>query len=134
MQTAYDGQQWAAPSDVGAQGGFPASAAAAAGVHGVPDIPARLPSGEPIPIGEQLMQVDQAITLTLQEIDANFARTHQAITARILPSIKRYGVASHNTWQGAKVGACSIADQLLSPHILTFTSTRSVVAVLASVL
>lgn len=59
-------------------------------------------SGEPIPIGEQLMHVDQAITHTLQQIDANFAQTHQTITSRILPAIKQYGVESHNTWQGAK--------------------------------
>lgn len=64
--------------------------------------PTHRASGEPIPIGEQLMQVDQAITLALQEIDANFAQTHQIITSRILPSIKHYGVASHNTWQGAR--------------------------------
>lgn len=67
------------------------------------DIPTHRPSGEAIPVSEQLMQVDQAITLTLQEIDANFASCHQIITGRILPSIRRYGVASHNTWQGAKV-------------------------------
>lgn len=67
------------------------------------DIPTHRPSGEPIPTSEQLMQVDQAITLTLQEIDANFAKCHQTITGKILPSIRRYGVASHNTWQGARV-------------------------------
>jgi hypothetical protein len=71
------------------------------------DIPTHRPSGEPIPISEQLMQVDQAITLTLQEIDANFARCHQTITGKILPSIRRYGVASHNTWQGARVSYIS---------------------------
>ncbi|MCO5599833.1 hypothetical protein L7F22_053940 [Adiantum nelumboides] len=83
---------------------FPGSSNAgqAASFGQVSDLPTHLPSGEPIPIGDQLMQVDQAITLTLQEIDANFAKTHQIITARILPMIKRYGVASHNTWQGAK--------------------------------
>lgn len=61
-------------------------------------------NGNPsIPLSEQIMQHDQAITLMLQEIDANFARAHQTITARILPSVKKYGVASARTWQGARV-------------------------------
>jgi len=67
------------------------------------DIPTHRASGEPIPTSEQLMQVEQAITHTLQEIDKNFAKSHQIITGKILPSIRRYGVASHNTWQGARV-------------------------------
>lgn len=68
-------------------------------------VPTHYPDGQPIPPTEQLMQLDQAITLTLQEIDANFARAHQTITNRILPAVKRYGVASAQTWQGAKVRA-----------------------------
>ena len=40
--------------------------------------------------GEQLMQLDQAITLTLQEIDENFSQAHQIVTSRILPSIRQY--------------------------------------------
>lgn len=67
------------------------------------DVATHRANGEPIPMSEQLMQVDQAITLTLQEIDANFARSHQTITGKILPAIRRYGIASHNTWQGARV-------------------------------
>ncbi|KAE8209273.1 hypothetical protein CF327_g6720 [Tilletia walkeri] len=53
-------------------------------------------------IAEQLMQLDQAITLTLQDIDANLSAAHQTVTAKILPAVKRYGVASARTWQGAK--------------------------------
>lgn len=90
-------------SNLSRPSGFPGQSSSAGTSFGqVSDLPTHLPSGEPIPIGDQLMQVDQAITLTLQEIDANFAKTHQIITGRILPMIKRYGVASHNTWQGAK--------------------------------
>ncbi len=48
------------------------------------------------------MQLDQAITLTLQEIDQNFATAHQIVTSRILPAVKEYGVASARVWQGAK--------------------------------
>ncbi|CEH15725.1 dash complex subunit ask1 [Ceraceosorus bombacis] len=71
--------------------GFGASTAS--GSHNIPS---------DLPIGEQLMHVDQAITLTLQEIDANFAQAHQIVTGRILPAVKRYGVASARTWQGAR--------------------------------
>lgn len=89
-------------SHVGQSGTNAGFASGSSFVGQMSDLPTHSSSGEPIPIGDQLMQVDQAITLTLQEIDANFAKTHQIITARILPMIKRYGVASHNTWQGAK--------------------------------
>jgi hypothetical protein len=79
------------------------AAASSSNINSAADIPTHRPTGEPIPVSEQLMQVDQAITLTLQEIDANFAKSHQIITGKILPSIRRYGIASHNTWQGARV-------------------------------
>ncbi|CDR99345.1 hypothetical protein [Sporisorium scitamineum] len=53
-------------------------------------------------VTEQIMQLDQAITLTLQEIDQNFATAHQIVTSRILPAVREYGVASARVWQGAK--------------------------------
>ena len=40
--------------------------------------------------GEQLMQLDQAITLTLQEIDENFSQAHKNVTSRMLTSIREY--------------------------------------------
>lgn len=46
-------------------------------------------------------QIDQLNTLCLQEIDANFARFHQIVTTRILPSIKRYAIASEPTRDAA---------------------------------
>lgn len=54
-------------------------------------------------IADQLMQLDPAITATLQEIDANFARAHQIVTAQLLPAVKVYGQHSAKTWQSAKV-------------------------------
>ncbi|WFD04066.1 hypothetical protein MOBT1_002765 [Malassezia obtusa] len=58
--------------------------------------------GEPIAVGEQLMQLDQAITLTLQEIDENFSQAHQVITSRILPAIREYESACQRTWTAAR--------------------------------
>ena len=52
--------------------------------------------------GEQLMQLDQAITLTLQEIDENFSQAHQIVTSRILPSIREYESSCSQTWQSAR--------------------------------
>ncbi len=52
----------------------------------------------------QIMELDQAITLTLQEIDQNFATAHQIVTSRILPAVKEYGVASARVWQAPNSG------------------------------
>ncbi|KAL1406082.1 DASH complex subunit ask1 [Vanrija albida] len=53
------------------------------------------------PITSQMEQIDQLNTLLLQEIDANFARFHQVITARILPEIKRFSLESRTTREAA---------------------------------
>ena len=55
-----------------------------------------------IAAGEQLMQLDQAITLTLQEIDENFSQAHQIVTSRILPAIREYESSCSQTWQSAR--------------------------------
>ncbi|WFD44105.1 hypothetical protein MPSI1_002770 [Malassezia psittaci] len=57
---------------------------------------------EPMAVGEQLMQLDQAITITLQEIDQDFAQAHQVVTARILPAIREYESACERTWSAAR--------------------------------
>ncbi|WOO83443.1 DASH complex subunit ask1 [Vanrija pseudolonga] len=53
------------------------------------------------PITSQMEQIDQLNTLLLQEIDANFARFHQVVTARILPEIKRFSLESRTTREAA---------------------------------
>lgn len=53
------------------------------------------------PIPQQMEQIDQLNTLLLQEIDANFARLHQVVTARILPEIKRFALANQPTREAA---------------------------------
>ena len=63
---------------------------------------ARQHNEPPVGAGEQLMQLDQAITLTLQEIDENFSHAHQTVTSRILPAIRQYEVSCSKTWQGAR--------------------------------
>ncbi|KOS14078.1 dash complex subunit ask1 [Malassezia pachydermatis] len=57
---------------------------------------------ENVAVGEQLMQLDQAITATLQEIDENFSQAHQIVTSRILPAIREYEASCSQTWQAAR--------------------------------
>ena len=51
---------------------------------------------------EELERLDQSITLTLQEIDANFSRAHRIVTSSIIPTIAAYGRHSDSVWQGSK--------------------------------
>lgn len=59
------------------------------------------------PISVQTEQIDQLNTLLLQEIDANFAKFHQVVTAKILPEIKRFAIAGEPTREAAQVGPAS---------------------------
>jgi DASH complex subunit ASK1 len=64
------------------------------------EIPGINPSS---PLSTQMEQIDQLNTLLLQEIDANFAKFHQIVTARILPEIKRFAIAGEPTREAAHV-------------------------------
>jgi DASH complex subunit ASK1 len=55
------------------------------------------------PVSAQIEQVDQQNTLLLQDIDANFAKFHQIVTAKILPEIKRFAIAGEPTREAAQV-------------------------------
>ncbi|KAJ1302673.1 hypothetical protein OPQ81_002989 [Rhizoctonia solani] len=62
-----------------------------------------IPGVDPdLPITVQTEQIDQLITLKLQNIDKNFARCHQIITTKILPSLKKYSAGSQPTRDAAK--------------------------------
>lgn len=50
----------------------------------------------------ELEKIEQKITLTLQEIDHNFARAHRIVTTSILPIVDRYGKESEAVWEGSK--------------------------------
>ncbi|EIW87246.1 hypothetical protein CONPUDRAFT_161830 [Coniophora puteana RWD-64-598 SS2] len=43
-------------------------------------------------VNDQLDQIDQLITIKLQNIDANFSRIQHLMSTRLLPAIKRYAV------------------------------------------
>ncbi|KAF4976393.1 hypothetical protein FZEAL_6922 [Fusarium zealandicum] len=51
---------------------------------------------------EELERLEQSITLTLQEIDRNFSKSHRIVTASILPLVEGYGEHSRAVWEASK--------------------------------
>ncbi|KAF2225066.1 DASH complex subunit Ask1-domain-containing protein [Elsinoe ampelina] len=51
---------------------------------------------------EELEQLEQSITLTLQEIDHNFSKAHRIVTSSIIPIVESYAQHSQNVWEGSK--------------------------------
>jgi DASH complex subunit ASK1 len=54
---------------------------------------------------EELERLEQSITITLQEIDSNFAKAHRIVTTSILPIVERYARNSEAVWEGSKASA-----------------------------
>ncbi|EMD30860.1 hypothetical protein CERSUDRAFT_145767 [Gelatoporia subvermispora B] len=46
------------------------------------------------PVNDQIEQIEQLITLKLQQIDANFSKMQQVMANKILPAVKRYAVGT----------------------------------------
>lgn len=60
------------------------------------------PSQRNLTLTEELEKLEQSITLTLQEIDANFSRAHRIVTSSILPIVEDYATHSAAVWEGSK--------------------------------
>lgn len=58
---------------------------------------------------EELEKLEQSITLTLQQIDSNFAKAHRIVTSSILPIVERYAKNSESVLEGSKVCGMSIS-------------------------
>ncbi|KAI0632291.1 hypothetical protein C8Q77DRAFT_1060508 [Trametes polyzona] len=54
------------------------------------------------PALDQIAQIEQLITLKLQNIDANFSKIHHVMSSRILPAVKRYAVGTQPVREAAK--------------------------------
>ena len=67
-----------------------------------PSVNAPNTSARPLSLPEELEKLDQSITLTLQEIDANFSRAHRIVTTSILPVVEQYGRHSDSIWQSSR--------------------------------
>ncbi|KAI0296318.1 DASH complex subunit Ask1-domain-containing protein [Multifurca ochricompacta] len=53
-------------------------------------------------INDQIDQIDQLITLKLQDIDADFSKMQQVLSSRILPAFKRYSIGTEPVREAAK--------------------------------
>ncbi|KAH0612600.1 uncharacterized protein H6S33_008980 [Morchella sextelata] len=56
----------------------------------------------PLTLTAELEKLEQSITLTLQEIDHNFSKTHRIVTNSIIPIVERYAKESTAVWEGSK--------------------------------
>ncbi|KAI0095135.1 hypothetical protein BDY19DRAFT_988901 [Irpex rosettiformis] len=54
------------------------------------------------PVNDQIDQIEQLITIRLQNIDANFSKIQQILANRILPAVKRYSVGTEPVREAAK--------------------------------
>ncbi|THH04379.1 hypothetical protein EW145_g5558, partial [Phellinidium pouzarii] len=54
------------------------------------------------PVLDQIEQIEQLITIRLQNIDANFARAHQILSTKILPNVKRFAVNTEPVREAAR--------------------------------
>lgn len=50
---------------------------------------------------EELEKLEQSITLTLQEIDANFSRAHRIVTSSVIPIVQQYAAHSGAVWDSS---------------------------------
>ncbi|KAF5377142.1 hypothetical protein D9757_008796 [Collybiopsis confluens] len=68
---------------------------------------------------DQIEQIEQLITLKLQNIDENFAKVHNTLSTRILPAVKRYAVGTEPVREAAKFWV-SFYEQAAQIRIPTF--------------
>jgi hypothetical protein len=55
-------------------------------------------------LAAHLELVEQNITLTLQQIDHNFAACHNTVATKLLPRVNKFGDISIKIWEGSQVG------------------------------
>ncbi|KAF9444417.1 hypothetical protein P691DRAFT_736487 [Macrolepiota fuliginosa MF-IS2] len=54
------------------------------------------------PVHDQIEQIEQLITIKLQNIDENFSRIHNVLANKLLPAVKRYAVGTEPVREAAK--------------------------------
>ncbi|KIY52716.1 hypothetical protein FISHEDRAFT_69531 [Fistulina hepatica ATCC 64428] len=77
------------------------------------------------PVLDQIEQIDQLITLKLQNIDENFAKIHNILANRILPSVKRYSVGVQPVRDTAQFWT-EFYEQAAQIHIPTYDDYSTV--------
>ncbi|KAG5654153.1 hypothetical protein H0H81_006864 [Sphagnurus paluster] len=77
------------------------------------------------PVLDQIEQMEQLITLKLQNIDENFSKIHHLLANKVLPSLKRYAVATEPVREAAKFWTC-FYEQAAQIQIPTFDDYSTV--------
>ncbi|KAG6331289.1 hypothetical protein ID866_7802 [Astraeus odoratus] len=70
------------------------------------------------PVNDQIDQIEQLITIKLQNIDANFSKIQNILSSRLLPAVKRYAVSTEPVRETAKFWT-SFYEQAAQVHIPT---------------
>ncbi|KAL6307794.1 hypothetical protein BKA93DRAFT_726870 [Sparassis latifolia] len=71
------------------------------------------------PVYDQIEQIEQLITIKLQNIDANFSKMQQIMANRILPAVKRYAVGTEPVREAAKFWT-TFFEQAAQIHVPTY--------------
>ncbi|KAF9254538.1 hypothetical protein L218DRAFT_1009566 [Marasmius fiardii PR-910] len=75
------------------------------------------------PPNEQIEQIEQLITLKLQNIDENFSKIYHILSTRILPAVKRYAVGTEPVREAAKFWV-SFYEQAAQIRIPTYEESE----------
>ncbi|KAA1478063.1 hypothetical protein DENSPDRAFT_921034 [Dentipellis sp. KUC8613] len=70
-------------------------------------------------VNDQIDQIEQLITIKLQNIDANFSKMQQIMSSRLLPAFKRYSVGTEPVREAAKFWT-SFYEQAAQVRIPTY--------------
>ncbi|KAF9027796.1 hypothetical protein BDP27DRAFT_1437061 [Rhodocollybia butyracea] len=74
---------------------------------------------------DQIEQIEQQITLKLQNIDENFSKIHNVLSTRILPAVKRFAVGTEPVREAAKFWV-SFYEQAAQIRIPTYEDYATV--------
>ncbi|KAI6102683.1 DASH complex subunit Ask1-domain-containing protein [Pisolithus croceorrhizus] len=70
------------------------------------------------PVNDQIDQIEQLITIKLENIDANFSKIQNILANRLLPAVKRYAVSTEPVREAAKFWT-SFYEEAAQIHIST---------------
>ncbi|KAH7907557.1 hypothetical protein BJ138DRAFT_1014302 [Hygrophoropsis aurantiaca] len=76
-------------------------------------------------VNDQVDQIEQLITIKLQNIDANFSKIQHLLSTKLLPAVKRYAVGTEPVREAAKFWT-SFYEQAAQVHIPTYADYSSV--------
>ncbi|CCL98065.1 uncharacterized protein FIBRA_00059 [Fibroporia radiculosa] len=78
------------------------------------------------PVNDQIEQIEQLITIKLQNIDANFSKMQHVMANRILPAVKRYAVGTEPVREAARFWTTFFeqAAQIRVPTYEEYNSTQ----------